>query len=710
MRRLPGVMEVEPVRIVPVRLRAGHRSRTLAVTGTATSPRLNRVVDRAGRALALPADGLVLSAMLGEVLHVRAGDQVQLEVLEGARPRRTLHGQPRSSTTRWGCRPTWRSTALRRLLREGATVSGAHVTVDPAALDAFYARLKAMPAVAGVALRDVMLGNFRETMAENMNLSVGFNVVFAGDHRRRRGLQCGARVAVRTGRELASLRVLGFTRAEVSRVLLGELALLTAIALPIGAVIGYALGALIMTGFSNEVYRLAFVVRPAHGGVGVDHGDRRRRAVGRGWCGGASSAWISSPCSRPASSAVAGRPARRGASSSGLPSSPSCWPSRCGRRPCRWTSPPSTRGPLVVTMDEEGETRVRDRYVVSAPVMGRVERIERRARRHGAAPASASLACGPSRRRCSTPGPGPRSQAAVEAATRRPRAGARAKSDGPADALAQARREMARTRDLAQSGLATSQEQDAREADVRQAEAAAAAAAFAVEAAASELRRAQARLAAPSGAADGGPVAVTAPVAGVVLEAAARERGVGPAGEPLVEIGDPARLEIVVDLLSADAVQRAAGARALVEQWGGSRTLEARVRRVEPAGFTKISALGVEEQRVNVVLDPAEPGPAWIALGDAYRVEVAHRAVGVGRRAQGSDQRLVSRRQRLGRVRRRRRPRPPDPRDDRSPHGTRGRGRLRPRGRRRGGGVPAGHAGRRRQGGAASRAVKRRRW
>jgi HlyD family secretion protein len=95
-----------------------------------------------------------------------------------------------------------------------------------------------------------------------------------------------------------------------------------------------------------------------------------------------------------------------------------------------------------------------------------------------------------------------------------------------------------------------------------------------------------------------------------------------PAGEALVEVGDPSQLEIVADLLSTDAVRVQPGARAIIEQWGGSRELAARVRRVEPSGFTKISALGVEEQRVNVILDFADPKDAWAALGDAYRVEV----------------------------------------------------------------------------------------
>jgi HlyD family secretion protein len=95
-----------------------------------------------------------------------------------------------------------------------------------------------------------------------------------------------------------------------------------------------------------------------------------------------------------------------------------------------------------------------------------------------------------------------------------------------------------------------------------------------------------------------------------------------PAGDPLLEVGDPMRLEIVSDLLSTDAVRVKPGSRALIEQWGGDNALDASVRRVEPAGFTKISALGVEEQRVNVILDFAAPTSACAALGDAYRVEV----------------------------------------------------------------------------------------
>jgi HlyD family secretion protein len=112
-------------------------------------------------------------------------------------------------------------------------------------------------------------------------------------------------------------------------------------------------------------------------------------------------------------------------------------------------------------------------------------------------------------------------------------------------------------------------------------------------------------------------------VDGVVLKRLHESEAVVPAGDPLVEIGDPASLEIVADLLSTDAVRVKAGARVVIEEWGGEGPLDARVRRIEPAGFMKISALGVEEQRVNVVLDFADScGDARLALGDGYRVEI----------------------------------------------------------------------------------------
>jgi putative ABC transport system permease protein len=260
--RLPGVIDVEPLRIVPVRLRVGHRSRTLAITGLSAAPRLNRIVDREGRAQPLRSSGLVLSKMLGDILGLAAGDLVRVEVLEGARPIRAVVVDALVDDN-FGLQAYMQIDALRTLLHEGGTISGAAVTVDPAALDRFYARVKVVPAIAGVALRQVMLQNFRNTMAENMNLTISLNVLFAGI------IAFGvvynsARVSLsERSRELASLRVLGFTRAEISLILLGELAVLTAAALPLGAIIGDLLGRLIMVGFNNELYRLAFVLAPA---------------------------------------------------------------------------------------------------------------------------------------------------------------------------------------------------------------------------------------------------------------------------------------------------------------------------------------------------------------------------------------------------------------------------------------------------------------
>jgi putative ABC transport system permease protein len=259
--RLPGVIDVEPMRTVPARLRAENRSRTVAITGLPAAPQLNRVVDRDGRALSLPAQGLVLSKMLGEILGVEPGDMLQVEVLEGARPVRTVPVAALVDDS-MGLQAYMRIDAVRRMMREGGVISGAAVTIDPAAVDRFYGTVKSLPMVAAVSLREVMLRNFRETMAENMNVQIFFNVIFAAI------IAFGvvynsARVSLsERERELASLRVLGFTRAEISLILLGELAIVTAASLPIGAAIGYILGELIMAGFNNEVYRLSFTVSP----------------------------------------------------------------------------------------------------------------------------------------------------------------------------------------------------------------------------------------------------------------------------------------------------------------------------------------------------------------------------------------------------------------------------------------------------------------
>lgn len=279
----------------------------------------------------------------------------------------------------------------------------------------------------------------------------------------------------------------------------------------------------------------------------------------------------------------------------------------------------AARGPLVVTIDEEGRTRVRDRFVVAAPLAGRVLRIELEPGdqvKQGDVvaqlrPEAPPLLDARSRAEASA------AVASAEAAAGR----AQAEEQRARAALAQAERELQRVRDLMVDSLATAQQLDARDADVRTAREQVNAAVFAARAAQADVERARARLAPGQADRGGRTIDVRAPADGVVLRRLRESESVVPAGEPLLEIGDPGRLEIVVDLLSIDAVRVKPGARVLVEQWGGDRTLDARVRRIEPYGFTKVSALGVEEQRVNVVLEFADPSDAWSALGDGYRVE-----------------------------------------------------------------------------------------
>ncbi len=277
-----------------------------------------------------------------------------------------------------------------------------------------------------------------------------------------------------------------------------------------------------------------------------------------------------------------------------------------------------TRGPLQVTIEEEGRTRVHDRFLVSAPVAGRVLRVALEpgdAVRRGDIVARLQPEMAPLL--------DARARAEAEAAVHTAKAvlgGARAEEARAGAALAHAQRERKRSGELSAEGLISTQELDARDAEVRVLTDAAQAAAYSVKAAEADLHRAEARLTPGPGRPSGGTVDVRSPSTGVVLRRLRESESVVPAGEPLLEIGDAAQLEVVVDLLSTDAARVTPGARAAIDQ-PGAAPLAARVRRVEPAGFTKVSALGVEEQRVNVILDLDAPIGAG-TLGDAYRVDV----------------------------------------------------------------------------------------
>jgi HlyD family secretion protein len=278
-----------------------------------------------------------------------------------------------------------------------------------------------------------------------------------------------------------------------------------------------------------------------------------------------------------------------------------------------------SRGPLVVTVDEEGRTRVRDRFVVAAPVAGRVLRIELE-------PGDRVSRGDPIARLQPEPPAllDARTRAEAVAAVQSAEAvlgHARAEEQRARAALVQAQRELTRTRNLTEAGVTTKQDLDNRELDASMAGEALNAAVFAARAAAADLERARARVVTSNGSSGGGTVIVRAPIDGVVLQQLRESESVVPAGEPLVALGDPQQMEVVTDLLSTDAVRVRVGARATIEQWGGEAALPAVVRRVEPGGFTKVSALGVEEQRVNVVLDLVDEGESCAVLGDAYRVE-----------------------------------------------------------------------------------------
>jgi putative ABC transport system permease protein len=257
--RLPGVVHVEPQRMTAVRLRAGHRERTLAITGLPSTPNLKRPIDRGGRVIAPASDGLVISAVLATALGISPGDDVTVELLEG---RQSVHRMPvvRLVDDIFGISAYMEIGALHRLLREESTLSGAALLVDEQHEAALSRALKDLPAVAGVASKRVMLANFRKMMAENMGIMLTFNVLFAAV------IAFGvvynaARVSLsERSRELASLRVLGFTRAEISLILLGELAVLTVLALPLGAGIGQGLTSLLVYAFESEIYRFPLVV------------------------------------------------------------------------------------------------------------------------------------------------------------------------------------------------------------------------------------------------------------------------------------------------------------------------------------------------------------------------------------------------------------------------------------------------------------------
>ncbi len=282
------------------------------------------------------------------------------------------------------------------------------------------------------------------------------------------------------------------------------------------------------------------------------------------------------------------------------------------------------RGPLEVTIDEEGETRVRDRFVISAPFAGRVLRIELEPGDTVVAGETVLAVFLPSAPVLLDARSRAEAQAVVETASAA-LGQAEALYERAAAELAFARSEAARYLSLSREGIVSVEAMETAQLDLDTRREALEAADYAVRTARSELQAARVRLQrfSAESADDSGSSAIRiiSPVSGVVLRRVRESESVVPAGEALLEVGDPRQIEIVTDYLSKDAVRMRPAQRVQVDRWGGDRPLAGRVRRVEPSGFTKISALGVEEQRVNVVIDLVDPPETWSGLGDGFRVE-----------------------------------------------------------------------------------------
>ncbi len=279
------------------------------------------------------------------------------------------------------------------------------------------------------------------------------------------------------------------------------------------------------------------------------------------------------------------------------------------------------RGPLTVHVAEEGKTRIRNRYLIAAPVAGNMRRVTLKPGDPVEAGVTVLTAIDPA------PAPllDPRARLQAEAVVSQVEASRQRASEAltaarAALSLAEAERE--RVRSVKKDGTISDSDRDRIEADAAVKAAEVRAAEFARQVIDHELAQARAALERPQTATAGNLVQITSPVSGRVLHVMQESETVVTPGMAILEIGDPSDLEIEAEILSRDAVAIRPGDPVEIEQWGGETTLTARVRRVEPAAFTKISALGVEEQRVIVLCDLIDPPESSRVLGDRFRVEV----------------------------------------------------------------------------------------
>ena len=259
VERLPGVLRAEPIRNTPARLRHGHLHRTLAIQGKPPGTDLSRVLDLDLEPVVLADSGLILGEKVADLLDVNVGDDVEIEVLEGKRVKRIM---PVSQIIQsyLGLSVFMDLDALNEMLDEAPSVSSVHIDYDTAQLEKLFTAIKGLPAVSAIASQRAALAKFRETLAQSiyimttvyisLSVIIAFGVVYNSAR-----IQLSERA-----REFASLRVLGFTKAEVSRVMLTELVILILLAIPLGCVIGYGFAKLVIVSFESDLYRIPFII------------------------------------------------------------------------------------------------------------------------------------------------------------------------------------------------------------------------------------------------------------------------------------------------------------------------------------------------------------------------------------------------------------------------------------------------------------------
>jgi putative ABC transport system permease protein len=268
LRQLPGVTLAEPVRSVSARLKYAQFTRKLSITGIPRDADLNRLLDAQEKPLTMPPDGLLVSAKLAEILGARIGDEVQIEVLEGKR--RKVDIPIRGLVMDFaGVAAYMDITALRRIMQEGDTVNGAYLSVDENFWDSFMRTIKETPRIAVTMVKRDQLAAFRDTTGKSIGILrtlyfvlaviVSFGVVYNS-----------ARIALsERSRELATLRVVGFTLPEVRGVLVGELWILVLLAIPAGLLFGRGLALFIISSFSTETVRLPILINTSTYSIAV---------------------------------------------------------------------------------------------------------------------------------------------------------------------------------------------------------------------------------------------------------------------------------------------------------------------------------------------------------------------------------------------------------------------------------------------------------